>query len=140
LAIIISILSVLYSARGAVQQPHPGFTQFWMLPSNGRGNNCAVRLGIRNFELAPMRYSVVMTINGIEVNPASFISLAPEQQWEKLVPISFKVINDAHIEARLYRSDKPKTVYRTASLALSIYDLATAEERVTAQCTWQESH
>jgi uncharacterized membrane protein len=132
-AIIIAILSVLYSVRGVVQQPHPGFTQFWMLPSNQPNNSCAAQLGIRNFEATAIRYSVVMIINGAKVNTESFISLAPGQQWEKLVPITLTV-SDIHVEARLYRSDKPKTDYRTVSLTLSIHDLKESNVRSLHRC------
>src|SRR5947207_8640920 len=32
LSIIVVILSIQYSANSVAQQPHPGFTQLWMLP------------------------------------------------------------------------------------------------------------
>ncbi len=134
LAIAVVILAVRYSAEGAVQQPHPGFTQLWLLPSNQPNNSCAVQLGIRSFEAAPVRHFVTVTMNRAQVNPKSFISLAPGQEWEKSVPIALKIINGVRIEARLYRLDKPKTVYRTVSLTLFIHNLEQSNEGRVQRC------
>ena len=134
LAIAVVILAVRYSAEGAVQQPHPDFTQLWLLSSNQPNNSCAVQLGIRSFEAAPVRYFVTVTMNGTQVNPKSFISLAPGQEWEKSVPIALKIINGVRIEARLYRLDKPKTVYRTVSLTLFIHNLEQSNEGRVQRC------
>ena len=133
LAIAVVILAVRYSAEGAVQQPHPGFTQLWLLPSNQPNNSCAAQLGIRSFEAAPVRYFVTVTMNGTQVNPKSFISLAPGQEWEKSVPISLKIVNSVRIEARLYRLDTD-TVYRTVSLTLFIHNLEQSNEGRVQRC------
>lgn len=134
LAIVVVILAVLYSAEGVIQQPHPGFTQLWLLPSNQPNNSCAVQLGIRSFEGTPVRYFVAVIMNGAQVNPKSFISLAPGQKWEKSVPIALKVVNGVRVEARLYRLDKPNTVYRMALLTLSIHNLEQGNKRRIQRC------
>jgi uncharacterized membrane protein len=133
-AIIIIVLAILYSARGVVQQPHADFTDFWLLPSNQPSTGCAVRLGMRSFEAISIRYSVALTINGTKVKTVSFISLAPGQQWEQLVPITLKAMNDVHINARLYRLDKPRSVYRWVSLTLSVHNLKKNKDGNVSRC------
>jgi len=134
LAIIVIILAVLYSVEGVIQQPHPGFTQLWLLPSNQPNNSCAVQLGIRSFEGAPVSYIVAVTMNGAKININSFISLAPRQEWEKFVPIALKAVNGVRVEARLYRLDKPNTVYRMVLLTLSIHNLEQGNKRRIQRC------
>jgi uncharacterized membrane protein len=134
LAIAIAILAVRYSTEGAAQQPHPDFTQLWLLPSNQPNNSCAVQLGIHSFEASPIRYFVVVTMNGTQVNPKSFISLAPGQEWEKSVSVALKIVKSVRIEALLYRLDKPDTVYRTASLTLFIHNVGQSNEGRELRC------
>jgi uncharacterized membrane protein len=133
-AIIIMMLSILYSVEGVIQQSHPGFTQLWLLPSNQSDNSCAVQLGVRSFEGTPLEYFVAMSMNGTQVNPKSFISLAPGQAWEKSVPITLKIVHDVRIEARLYRLDEPNTVYRTVSLTLAIRNLGQSNQGRIQRC------
>jgi uncharacterized membrane protein len=134
LSTVIMIISVIYSVEGVVQQPHPGFTQLWLLPSNQPNNSCVVQLGVHSFERTSIKYFVAVSMNGTQINPKSFISLAPGQEWEKSVPIALKIGNGVLIQARLYRLDRPNTVYRTASLALSIHNLGQSNKGRTRRC------
>ncbi len=118
LAIIVVIISVLYSANNAAQQPHPGFTQLWMLPPVQSEKNCAVRLGVHSFEATPVTYRITMTTNGAHGATWSSISLAPQQEWKRSVPITLSTTHQAYVEVQLYRLDKPETVYRKVNLLL----------------------
>lgn len=134
LAIVVVILSILNSVQGVIQQPHQDFTQLWLLPSNQSNKSCAVRLGIHNFKVTPVDYFVVMTINETNVTTKLSIALAPGQQWEQIIPIVLKTVNDIHVKARLYQSDEPKTAYRTVTLTLSVHDLKESNGGNVHQC------
>jgi uncharacterized membrane protein len=117
-AIAVTVLSVLYAAIGAAQQPQPGFTQLWMLPAVQTGKSCAVRLGMRSFESTPVTYRITMAVNGTQVTPWPSIVLAPQEEWDRLVPITPRAANDIAVEAQLYQLNKPEAVYREVHLTL----------------------
>ena len=116
LAITMAILSVLYAVIGVEQQPHPGFTQLWMLPAAQTGTRDAVRLGVRNFEATAVTYRVTITMNGKLVRTWSSVVLQPEQTWNQVVPIPSSGAHSVYIEALLYRLDQPHAVYRNVHL------------------------
>ncbi|SRR6266568_7932225 len=132
LAIIVAILSMLYAALGVVQQPHPGFTQLWMLPTVQAGKSCTVRLGVRSFEKTSVAYRVTITINGTQVIPSSLVVLTPQQEWQQLLPIAPGPVNQMYVEANLYRLDKPQNVYRNVHVTLS--NLPVSKDGKTRQC------
>lgn len=116
LAILITILSFVYSGIGVIGQPHPGFTQLWMLPEVQIGKSCAVRLGVRSFEATSVMYHLTITMNGDQVAIPSSVLLAPQEEWDRLVPIASRATDEIYVEVRLYRLDKPETVYREVHL------------------------
>lgn len=118
LAIAMAILSVLYAAIGVEQQPHPGFTQLWMLPAVQTGTTCAVRLGVRSFEATTVMYQVTLTMNGQPERTWPSITLKPEQTWNQIVLVTPGTAHSMYLEARLYRLDQPQTVYRNVHLTL----------------------
>ncbi|HEY6287409.1 MAG TPA: DUF1616 domain-containing protein, partial [Ktedonobacteraceae bacterium] len=118
LAITMAILSVLYAVIGVEQQPHPGFTQLWMLPASQTGTSDVVRLGVRNFEATAVTYRVTITMNGKLVRTWSSVVLQPEQTWNQVVPIPSSGAHSVYIEALLYRLDQPHSVYRNVHLTL----------------------
>jgi uncharacterized membrane protein len=118
LAITVAILSVLYAVSGVEQQPHPGFTQLWMLPDAQTGTSNAVRLGVRNFEATGVTYRVTITMNGKLVRTWSSVVLKPEQTWNQVVLIPSSGAHSLYIEAQLYRLDQPQSVYRNVHLTL----------------------
>ncbi|GAC1657676.1 MAG: hypothetical protein NVS4B7_03530 [Ktedonobacteraceae bacterium] len=132
LATTVALLSVLYAANGAVQQPHAGFTQLWMIPAVQTGKSCAVRLGIRSFEPTAVTYRITLETNGTQATPWPSIALAPQQAWQQLLPITPLAANNLYIEARLYRLDKPQTVYRNVHVTLP--NLAISKDGKTRQC------
>jgi uncharacterized membrane protein len=118
LATIVAAVSVLYSAIGAAQRPHAGFTQFWMMPAAPSGNSCAVLLGVRSFELAPATYRITVAVNGAEVTTWSSVVLAPQEDWEASIPVAASTAENVSVEALLYRSDELRTVYRRVDVTL----------------------
>lgn len=120
LAAVVALISVFSSIVGAEQQPYPGFTQLWILPAPQTGQGCAVRIGIDSFESNPITYRVIMTMNMNEAQATTWpsIVLASQQEWKQLVPISLGTPGNIFVEVRLYRLDKPQSVYRQVHLTL----------------------
>ena len=118
LATAIAILSVLYAVIGVEQQPHPGFTQLWILPATLTGNSCAVRLGVRNFEGTTVTYRITLTMNGQQLTTWQSVVLESEQTWNQVVSIPPGTVHNMYVEVRLYRLDQPQTVYRNVHLTL----------------------
>lgn len=118
LAILVAIFCVQYSIDSAVQQPHPGFTQLWILPSQQTNNKLSIHLGIHSFETTSVTYRVTMTINGSLVETWPSIILVPEHEWKLLVPLNPGTTNNMYVAVQLYRLDKPGIVYRKVSLWL----------------------
>ncbi len=112
LAITVSVLSLRYAASGAEQQPHPGFTQLWILPVAQSGENCTVRLGMRSFESTPVKYRIVMKTNGAQVTIWPSVVLVPQQEWERVESITSGAAGSASVEVQLYRLDKSVNAYR----------------------------
>jgi uncharacterized membrane protein len=118
LAILLAILSFVYIDIGVIQQPHPGFTQLWMLPEVQAGKSCDVRLGVRSFESTSVTYRITMTMNGVPAITWPSVVLAPREEWDRLVPIPPTAAEQVYIEGRLYRLDKPAAVYREVHVTL----------------------
>ncbi|HYU76016.1 MAG TPA: DUF1616 domain-containing protein [Ktedonobacteraceae bacterium] len=125
LAMIVAIFSVLYALTGAGQQPYPGFTQLWMLPIVQTGKTCSVRLGVHNFETTPVTYRITMSVNGDQVTSWPAVLLASQGEWEHRIPIAPRTTDTVHVEAQLYRLDKPQVVYR--SVDSTLYSCATTQ-------------
>jgi uncharacterized membrane protein len=128
MAALVIGLSVLYSVVGAEQQPHPGFTNLWIVPATQGSNTCAVSIGIQSFELAPTSYRVVVTGNKDQLANWTPISLVPEQQWVQLEPISVGNNTSMVILVQLYRLDKPAVVYRHTDLTLYVSSKGTSKQ------------
>lgn len=132
LAVAVAIVAVVYAAYGAAHQPSPGFTQLWMLPEVSAGKSCAVRLGVQSFESAFVTYRLAMTANGDSVATWSSLSLAPQEEWVHLVPITPSASDNIYVDVRLYQADKPVTVYREVHLTFS--NVRTDKIGETRQC------
>ncbi len=120
LALTVAILSIQYSATSIEQQPHPGFTQLWMLPSTQADNSCIVRLGVRSFESTSVMYRIEVTVNGAQINMWPSVTLAPQEEWDQLVSIDSKAIHNVYVEVKLYRLDRSAVVYRKVNLTFHI--------------------
>jgi uncharacterized membrane protein len=94
-------------------QPRPGFTQLWMLPT---ADPSTVTLGILNEEGQSVDFSLSLTRSGqVEADWPS-ITLADGQSWQASATVpDFQQANEP-LEASLTRLDSPGTVYRHVEL------------------------
>jgi uncharacterized membrane protein len=130
LAAAVVLVSIVYSITSAEQQPYPGFTQLWMLPAAQNGQGCAVSLGIHSFEATSVSYRVTMTMNEAQITTWPPIVLAPQQEWKQVVPVPLGATGGTSVEVRLYRLDKPQSVYREVHLTVH-----SVEEKSSNTCT-----
>lgn len=118
LALLVMVGAVWY----AVIRPLPSqfsASQFWMLPSSDAANSCAVNLGVRNLESTTIRYNVTITVNGtLQTLPS--VTLAPQQEWKQLVPITTGASNSMRVEGQVYQSNQPANTYKKATLTLQL--------------------
>lgn len=121
-AIVIALFSILYSVFSAGQQPHAGFTQFWLVPPSQSQHQCIVQLGVHSFEETPVTYRLNILINGKMVQTWATIALTPRQEWDQSVQITLNVKESAYIKAELYLSNKPEIVYRSVNVLLHSTD------------------
>jgi uncharacterized membrane protein len=131
LAILLATLVVWSSIIRPLEEPQPSFTQFWMLPA--KNNSCAVLIGVHSFESTSVTYRVVMTINGAQVTTWPSVVLAPQAEWDQSVSIKKGATDNMYIEARIYRGDKPDTVYR--NVHLTFHSLKRSNNGQTQQCS-----
>jgi uncharacterized membrane protein len=120
LAALIVCGAVAVSIIGAERQPSPGFTQLWILPVGGAANaKHVVRLGMSNTESKAMEYRLAVNMNGKVVKEWPAIDLSPNEKWEAtLVLPQTGHSGTARVEAMLYRTDAPTTIYRHVVLWL----------------------
>lgn len=100
--------------------PQPSFSQFWILPANQADKTCAVTAGLQSFETASVTYRVLITVNNTQTNTWSSIVLASQQKWIQLVAITPDASGSLYVEAQLYRTDQPNTVYREVHLTFHV--------------------
>jgi uncharacterized membrane protein len=118
-ATIVTILAILYSAVGVAQQRQPGFTQLWIQPTVQSGSRCAIRIGVNSFESTLVTYRIIMTMNSTQIATWSSVALVPREQWEQIEPVNSGTSSNTFVEVRLYRLDKPLTMYQKVDLTLN---------------------
>jgi len=119
LTLVIVLSAFLYSVIAAQQQQQQStFTQFWMVQAKQTNHNCAVLIGIQSFEATSTHYKVVLTANGTQLHSWPGVTLVPKQQWYQSVTLNSGDIESAYIDARLYRLNKPGSIYREAHITL----------------------
>jgi hypothetical protein len=113
LAALIVCGAVAVSIIGASRQPYAGFTQLWILPVGGANPENAVRLGVSNMETTAMEYRLAVNMDGKLVKLWPAIDLSPNEKWEAtLVLPQTGHTGTTQVEADLYRTDAPTTIYR----------------------------
>jgi len=60
------------------------------------------------------------------------VVLAPQGEWDRLVPVTLTAAGNAYIEVRLYRLDRPETVYR--EVHVTFYSLGGSKNGEIRQC------
>jgi uncharacterized membrane protein len=117
LATVIVCGAVAVSIIGASRQPHAGFTQLWILPAGGANVENAVRLGVSNMESTAMEYRLTVNVDGTVVKEWPSFDLATNEKWEATLVLP-SIGSVARVEADLYHTDAPTTIYRHVVLWL----------------------
>ncbi|HWS83933.1 MAG TPA: DUF1616 domain-containing protein [Ktedonobacteraceae bacterium] len=120
LAIVVTILSILYSVLGVMQQPHKLFTQLWLLPASQTRQSCAVQVGVQNFEATSTTYGVEMRINGVLMHTWLPVSLETQHSWEQQVSLTPGTADGMQITVQLYRVENTRVVYRKVNLTMHV--------------------
>jgi uncharacterized membrane protein len=119
LAALIVCGAVAVSIIGAEQQPHPGFTQLWILPAGGANAKNTISLGVSNMESRAMEYRLAVNVDGKVVKEWPSIDLNPNEKWDAVLMLpQLGHASAAKVEADLYRADAPTTIYRHVVLWL----------------------
>lgn len=136
-AAMLIVGSALWLAFVRPSQTQTSFTQFWMLPANQASKTCAVSVGVQSFETASETYRVVVAVNSAQTNAWSSVVLSPQQKWVQEVSIKpgITASNSLYIEAMLYRTEKPNTVYRNVHLTFYLSSINT-NGSVQQQCVY----
>jgi len=114
-AALLVTAALLVARYGAIHQPVDGFTEFWALPSD-RAGVPSVHLGIQSDEKIAEHYRLELRYGDVVIRVFPDIQLEPGQSWETDVTLPSSSINNVSIEALLYRTDHPVTVYRRVTL------------------------
>lgn len=118
LAIILVVVTLIYATNGVTKQPHSGFTQLWMLPPTQASQNCVVHLGVRSFEVAPVSYHAVLSVNAVREVVWPSITLAPNQTWEQPILVPAVAPHPVAIDVKLYKGNSSTSVYRQVHVTL----------------------
>lgn len=119
LAIVVICGAVATSVIGAERQPYSGFTQLWLLPASGANSKNTIRLGVKNMQLIPMEYRLVINANGKVIKVWSAIDLKQNDTWQaNLILSQVASKSSTKVQALLYRMDAPSKVYRSVTLWL----------------------
>jgi uncharacterized membrane protein len=94
-----------------------GYTVLWMIPA-GDGNPSDFRLGVNSDEFTATTYRLQVTANGHTLREWPELKLAPGDSWEASITLSSDPTSVGPVEAFLYRSDDPATIYRQVKLQL----------------------
>jgi uncharacterized membrane protein len=114
---VVALSGAVVAARvGATEQPTPGYTQLWMLPSSASAHRATAQLGIKNMEAKSMTYKLAFMVNGKAERTWPSIRIQPGAVWQITVALPSAGSSTAPVEAVLYRVDAPKTVYRYVEL------------------------
>ena len=98
---------------GLQQQPRPGFTELWLLPTTSTSE---VTVGVTNREGADETYRLEMTADDTPLGTWDSLSLARGETWTMLVPIPQDGRTTTSVRAILALASDPATVYREASI------------------------
>jgi uncharacterized membrane protein len=116
LAGVIVAGSLLVARGGALNQPRPGFTQLWMI--QGETPQTA-QIGLRNEEGKTVAYWLVVRQGETPIQAYYQVQVDAGGTWTVVVPLPANVNTQQPIEAQLYRSDQPDSVYRNVTLWVS---------------------
>ncbi len=116
-AVAIVTAAGVVATVGLQQQPRPGFTELWLLPTTSTSE---VTVGVTNREGADQTYRLEVTADDTSLGTWDSISLARGETWTLLVPIPQDGRTTTSVRATLTRASDPATVYREASIQVGL--------------------
>lgn len=105
-ALLLTVAAVVVSVKGAELQPHPPFTQAWMLPG-GATDPGAITVGLSSHEAAATTYRIQLKVGPAVVQEWEAIRLAPGSSWKAKL-----VLPPGDVEALIFRQNDSSVVYR----------------------------
>lgn len=108
-AALLVIVALVISVQGVQTYQTAQFTQTWLLSAD----STHLTFGLQNEEGHADTYKVVVMVNGVVVQHWDAVTLADQQQWQQVLAKPTRA--GAHLTVTIYRSEAPKTVYRTVT-------------------------
>ncbi len=111
-AALVLIVATRVAATGELRQQHKGFTQLSILSIQGS----AARVSITNQESATTSYRLQLTAGGRTIRQWPSLTLAQGDTWQATVALPSTPSRAGRVQATLYRTVFPRSVYRRAWL------------------------
>ncbi len=115
LAVALVFGAIAIARTGDINQPRPGFTQLWMLPTDTANT---LQLGVQNEEGKPMHYWLIVQQGGVPIQDGYDIQVGAGEKWEAALEVPS--VSTAPVEADLYLAEAPDALYRSVTLSLSV--------------------
>lgn len=115
LALAIIVGAVMLARREALRQPPADVIQLWMLPAetSAAGN---VRLGVNSVGAAAGTFRLQLQQDGYILREWTPLVITPGEQWAETITLPDRRSGEGPIEARLYREEEPRVIYRKVIL------------------------
>jgi hypothetical protein len=118
---LVTVTAIVTAYLAANSQLYPDFTQLWIVPSHNT-TSPHIELGLHSGEAAPTHYHLELRIGSRLIENWLFISLRPGETWRTIVDLPPEMRQTQTIEARLYKTNSPTTIYRHVRLSgISIF-------------------
>jgi uncharacterized membrane protein len=114
IGLIVFIVAGYQTVHSTIEQPRPGFTEFWFVPDESSDMDAFV--GVINNEHRAESYCLEVVTDDWTIYEACPIKLSSGEKWEVKLRLSADMYSRGGIVARLFRSDDPDNVYREAWL------------------------
>ena len=113
-AAIVLLGLALYVARiPPAAAGYQGYTTLWLAPNGEQaGARTGARIGVQSGEFDDTSYRLEVRVNGQVANVWPELRLEPNQAWQAQLALPDAGRTAMEVEARLYRTDAPRIVYR----------------------------
>jgi uncharacterized membrane protein len=115
LAVLVVALAIWLGRIPTTSQGLEGYTLLWLLPSQ-ENDPQSVQLGVLSQEIRPTSYRLEVRSAGTRLVDWKDIKLAPGETWNSTLDLPQSLPVTAPLEAVLYLSDQPDSIYRTVKL------------------------
>lgn len=111
LALVIVVGAIILARSEAQRHPPADVIQLWMMPMEPRAAD-SFRLGINSLGAASGTFRLQLQQDGYILREWSPLVITPGEEWAETVTLREQQPGDGPIEARLYRQEEPRVVYR----------------------------